>query len=373
MNDIDSEQVHHFSKELSRDLGKVLSRFIDDMILGICRSRSLRLTMIARALDEDISLHATHKRLCRHLADHRLSAVIRPRLLQQATARLAPNGMILLHPIMLHKTWARNMDFMAEGDEVGDDLTCKLWDAIGCNLESNLVTPIAQAIWSARALQDYGIPENRVMLDHVGDITSATDHRALLVAGRSLDRRDVLIPWTEGGQVRYMVRQRPSSVLLHKRRSLTVAELEQQCEMPFGKMMFKYPDGMSLQGFMHVGTLSVRLPECPSRPLNLLVVKSHDVTWTMLTTEPLRRNRDVLFSATSIFFRIFEMARMSHRLVQELNYSDVRVLSFPRIKNLLLLATAATQFMARQNGLQLETQMQANPSQASVHGEFVPT
>ena len=43
-------------------IGKVAARFVEDMILGMLLARSVRLTEIARALDEPIPLHSTHKR-----------------------------------------------------------------------------------------------------------------------------------------------------------------------------------------------------------------------------------------------------------------------------------------------------------------------
>ena len=47
---------------LTSRIGKVAGRFVEDMILGMLLARSVRLTEIARALDEPIPLHSTHKR-----------------------------------------------------------------------------------------------------------------------------------------------------------------------------------------------------------------------------------------------------------------------------------------------------------------------
>jgi hypothetical protein len=55
--------------ELCTELGKVASRFVEEMIYGISGSGSVVLTRIARALEEEISLHDTHKRLSRNLGN----------------------------------------------------------------------------------------------------------------------------------------------------------------------------------------------------------------------------------------------------------------------------------------------------------------
>ncbi|MCF8069334.1 MAG: hypothetical protein K9L30_12180 [Desulfobacterales bacterium] len=57
------QQIHYFSGELCFGMSKVGSRFIEEAILGISSSGSVRLTQIGRALEEKIPLHATHKRL----------------------------------------------------------------------------------------------------------------------------------------------------------------------------------------------------------------------------------------------------------------------------------------------------------------------
>jgi len=57
------QQIHYFSGELWHGMGAVASRFVEEAVFGISASGSVRLTQIARALEETIALHATHKRL----------------------------------------------------------------------------------------------------------------------------------------------------------------------------------------------------------------------------------------------------------------------------------------------------------------------
>ncbi len=61
------QQIHKFSGELCTSTGKVSSRFIEEVIFGLSAGGSVRLTEIARSLEETIPLHATHKRLSRNL------------------------------------------------------------------------------------------------------------------------------------------------------------------------------------------------------------------------------------------------------------------------------------------------------------------
>jgi len=61
------EQIHHFSGKLCSGLGKVGSRFVEEMIYGIQARGSVRLSEIGRALDERITLKKSVDRLSRNL------------------------------------------------------------------------------------------------------------------------------------------------------------------------------------------------------------------------------------------------------------------------------------------------------------------
>ena len=71
------EQIHRFSGELCTGLGKVVSRFVEEMVFGISASGSVVLTRIARSLEEGISLHDTHKRLSRNLGKVGIGGLVR--------------------------------------------------------------------------------------------------------------------------------------------------------------------------------------------------------------------------------------------------------------------------------------------------------
>ncbi len=87
------QQIHNFSGELCKGMGKVASRFVEEAVYGLSASGSVRLTEIGRSLDEDIPLHATHKRLSRNLADRTLGSRIEQNVLRLGAGRISP----LLH------------------------------------------------------------------------------------------------------------------------------------------------------------------------------------------------------------------------------------------------------------------------------------
>ena len=96
--------IRSFSAQLSRGLDRVAARFIQQMIVGIHRARSVHLTDIARSLGEDVELHATHKRLSRNLSRQGLTEFISSALLQRAAQDVTPDKILVVCYYDLPKT-----------------------------------------------------------------------------------------------------------------------------------------------------------------------------------------------------------------------------------------------------------------------------
>lgn len=66
-------------------------------------SGSVRLTEVAKSLEEDIALHATHKRLSRNLADTTLASSIEERVLQLGAKHITEKTLLIVAPTDLQK------------------------------------------------------------------------------------------------------------------------------------------------------------------------------------------------------------------------------------------------------------------------------
>ena len=55
------EQIHGFSGILSQALGKVEKRFVNEMIYGIQTRQSVKLSEIARSLNENVAPEESHR------------------------------------------------------------------------------------------------------------------------------------------------------------------------------------------------------------------------------------------------------------------------------------------------------------------------
>ncbi len=355
-----------FIEEISTGLRKVSTRFVKEFILGVLGSQSLKLTDISHVLQEDIFLHATQKRLSRNLGDPEISLFVGGKILELAGRRIKKDSLILIHPIKLQKKYAKSMEYMSsiESDQnVTVDTECHLWDVVNCELETEILTPVLLTPWSSNNLE---ITEEESVQLLTEKVRAASKGNGLLVTGRSGDKRDILVSWVGDETSRFLIRQRDSSVLMYNKRPYTVYELVQMCDTPYGKTIFKYlpdsdfseygfPGTHELDVFIHFGFLPVRLPEKADRPLSLLVIKSEfGEPEAYLTTEPLRRNRNVLSDMLQACFKINRIGRANRESLLNYDFDDVRVLSFVRLKNMLTLIQAASYFSATRQKLTLD-------------------
>ena len=354
---------------LCEGLNKIDTRFVQEAIYGITSSGSVRLSAIAGALAESIPLHATHKRLSRNLGHERIGGILSENLLQLSRSLIGSGSILVLASADLEKRYAQSMAFLGEieGSERRGYQMCEITAAGDLNTDwlseeypAPDLVPIAQTFWSTSEPGYEDDAQN--ILGLASKVFDATSYLGLLIASRKYDRRDLLVPWTENSEMRYVVRQRRDSELLYRSSSRTVRELVDQCTTPYGATVFLLQGNDETGLFIHCGFVPVRLPESPDRPLYLIVVKGlPGEDGALLTTEPMRKNRTVIQSVLERYFESFSVTQTSRMMKDDYPFSDVRVLTYDRLQNMAALLQVATYFdcfwpagRATQKGLRFE-------------------
>lgn len=342
------QQIHKFSGELCTDMGRVTSRFVEETIFGLSASGSVRLTEIARSLEEEIALHATHKRLSRNLADKALASHIEKKVLQLGAKRVTEKTLLIVDPTDLQKKYAKKMQYLATVRDASEKTIGKgywMCDVVGCEVGSNEITPLAQELWSQNA-PDF-TSENEQILSLVKRVRQATDYQGILVYDRGGDRREFLIPWTKDSSCHYLVRQRGDRNLLYRGKLQSGLSLAGLCNTPYSATIIKEKKGEEKTYSIEFGFVPVRLPEWPERSLWLVVVKGFGKTPLMLlTTEPMRRNRKVLWWAVEAYITRWRVEETIRFIKQSYDIEDIRVLTYDRLRNMTVLVLAASYFAA---------------------------
>lgn len=342
------EQMHHFSGELCTGLGKVASRFVEEMIYGIQARGSVRLTEVARALAEPITMHKTHDRLSRNLANPAIRAEVGSKVLEMGACRVRSDTLLIVDPSDVTKKYAEKMEYLAtvrDGSEKVLGQGYWFCPVVAAEVGSAEITPLAIGLWSSQA-PDF-ISENDELLCLVRQVLAATGHRGILVLDRGGDRGELYDEWALNEAASFIIRQRGDRHLLYKGRKKPTLELAEACKTPYAETVIKEKDGNEKTYFIQFGYLPVRLPEHPRRELWLVVVKGFGKTPLMLlTTEPMRRRRDRLWWAVQAYLTRWRVEDTIRFIKQSYRLEDVRVMTYQRLRNMAALVLAGAYFTA---------------------------
>jgi hypothetical protein len=99
-------QLTKFTLELGQTLSRPQQRFVGQMLYGIQASQDVKLSNIARSLQEQIPLIKTEDRLSRNLKAKTLEAELATQLAKMAGARIQSNTVLCLDLSDIRKEYA---------------------------------------------------------------------------------------------------------------------------------------------------------------------------------------------------------------------------------------------------------------------------
>ena len=151
-------QLTKFSLELSEGLPRPSRKFIQQMLYGIQASQDVKLSSIARSLQETIPLIKTEDRLSRNLAEEELEIHLAERVTRLGSRRVGYDTVLSLDLSDIRKEYARKMEYL---DRVWDGSTGEvhagywLCEVTGVEVRSSEIVPLYQKLYSSEA-PDYG-------------------------------------------------------------------------------------------------------------------------------------------------------------------------------------------------------------------------
>lgn len=381
-------------------LGKVATRFVGDMVRGMLASDSVRLTRIAAGLGEPIALHATHKRISRNLAKRQTGLTVAANLLATGAELITPDALLVVDTFDLAKPFSRHMEYLgvaagsssalapASGGETpslaGQPAyrVCEIfgWDSQagpmpafaapadapppGVGAGNRLViAPLAQALWSNRAPDYRG--EAAEVLPLIDRVAEACGTRGVFALDAA--HSEVLAALVGRPQARFLLRLPQQVELLRSGRSASAGEIARSCRTPYGITVYKRQGDFDEGIFIHFGFAAVRHPRHPERPLWLIVVKGltgGEDRWDpllVLTNEPMRRSRKVLWRPVWSFLHYWDAVLTNQQIRRRFDLEDVRVLGYDSLRNIGTLIQAAAFVAAQWPGAPLAQSMSLQP------------
>lgn len=342
-------QISRFSGELCRGMGKIQSRFVGEAIYGIQARGSVRLSEIGRSLSETTSLKKRIDRLSRNLGRPGLDRDIGAAVLAQGADLVKQDTLLILDPTDITKKYAKKMELLAkvrDGSEKEIGLGYWVDTVVAADVDSSEIIPLVHSLYSQDAA-DF-MSENRELLNVIEKVHSATSSRGVFVIDRGGDRGvlyDGLLK--KEAPLRFIIRQRGDRLVLDGSRLRQTLELAQSCKTPYQEMVIKEKDGKEKVYLVQFGFRRVRLPAHPDKPLWLVVVKGlGDNPLMLLTTEPMRRNRAVVWWVVKAYLTRWRVEETIRFIKESYNLEDIRVLTYQRLKNMAALVLAACFFAA---------------------------
>ncbi|MDA9371524.1 hypothetical protein N9R09_00295 [Porticoccaceae bacterium] len=348
------------SSQFGPELGCIASKFVQDMLRGIHRTRSVNLTYIAKELGEPIRLHATHKRLSRNLENPFLADQLSDRLLKMSASHVRPETRLIVHMSTLSRKYARKVEYLSN---VGDGLNSgfKFCEILASNPDSDIYTPLHTRVWSDQV--PGFISDADEIKKTIGRVLGATGNTGMVyIDDVTLQNVGLLCPIMQEPSVKFVVSPELGMELIHKNKHCKLDALAKTVETSYGKILFKLiPEGIAgaskntdMDLFMHAGALAVKLPEC-NRNLRLISIKTKsrflgETLTPLVTSETNLRSRKMLMGLVESWLSVQDV-RLTHAALRKRFEPDsFRVLTYNRLKLLMILLQTVLQYESSKGG-----------------------
>ena len=341
-------QLTKFSSQLCAGLSKPLERFVGQMLFGIQASQDVKLSNIARRLKEDIPLIKTEDRLSRNLKAVELEAELTSQLAKMASQRVDANTVLCLDLSDIRKEYAKKMEYLAPvRDGSSGEVHAGYWlcDVTGAEVNGSEIVPLYQKLYSAEAEGFVG--ENAEVLAGVDLVRTYTQGRGIWTVDRGGDRKKLLEPLLDRHE-RFVIRSTGRRFVIDRKNVRgSVAELGAKCRLRHQARIVKIEEGQEKTYNLRYGVEPIRLVGRPER-LSLVVVAGFGEDPMLLLTNALDGTRDSqsLWWIARIYLTRWKIEETFRFIKQSYNLEDIRVMKYRRLKNLVVLVTAAAYFAA---------------------------
>ena len=341
------DKVTRFSGELCKNFGKTSTRFVTESVYGILVSQSVVLTKMGRTLEKDVALKKIEERFCRQLAKPVLWDNIQRGLLSEAATRVNPDTLLVLDPSDIQKKYAKRMEHLAYVRDGSADVIGTGYWTIHVNateLNQQQVTPLYQSLHSQEA-PDFG-SQNKQILEAIHMVSKHIQKRGIWVIDRGGDR-NVLYHKLLKESYRFIIRQKGDRKILYGKTLIKTQQIALTCPSLYNDTIVRMKDGRERVYHIEYGYRKVRLPENPFNDLWLLVVRGIGKRPMMiLTTEPLRKNRQVLKDMFLSYIKRWSIEETIRFIKQTYDLEDIRVLRYVCLQNMMALLLLVFYFLA---------------------------
>ena len=346
------DQVARFSAKVSVGLKRPAQKLIGQMLFGILAAKDIKLSNIARSLQEEIRLSKTETRLSRNVKARDIAEPVTRALIHDGEPWIKDDTVLAIDISDIAKQYARKMEYLAtvrDGSAQGE-LTKGYWllGVVGADVRGDRLTPLLMELYSQKA--DDFESENTQILSAIDRVRSVVNGRGIWAIDRGGDRGRLL----DGLLVRscrFVVRLVGDRNLRDGRgkvgNSLRMANgvrCSEQVEI------VTEDQGVSKRHRLRIGRKSVKLPK-REEWLTLVVIRGFgEKPMLLLTNAEDQSNRAIL----EIYLTRWKIEESYRFLKSSYHVEDIRVRSYTGLRNVVALLMAAFYFLAVVLGTRFE-------------------
>jgi len=347
-------QITRFTHKISGDYKKPVRKWMIQMLYGIQASKDVKLSNIARSLNEEIALIKTENRLSRNLGRMDLTESINGKLIAEGGKRIQEESVIALDVSDLDKPYAERMEYLAwvrDGSK-GEAKSKGYWliDVLGADVEGEDLIPLYGELYSQEA--DDFKSENCQILNAIDRVMGGMGLKGIWAVDRGGDRSRLFKGFFER-KLRFVVRLvGDRDLILKDGQKKNALKIAWGCHCPHQRELTIRKDGEIKKKTISVGQMKVKLP-FSEKPLVLVVVKGFGEKPMMLLTNVVIKSQGGM-RILEIYLTRWKCEESYRFIKQAYNLEDVRVLSYIALRNMMVLVQAVFYFVSAELGKKLK-------------------
>lgn len=214
---------------------KTARRFCLESLYGIITRQSLRLSEIARSLNEKIAMIKTENRLSRQASRKGLADIVTEFVIEQGARRIQDDSLLIVDPSDIAKPYAEKMEYLARvRDGSKKELADGYWlcQIVGVECGGQEIVPLVNHLWSQNAPGFRS--ENAEIRRWVKRVARATKKRGIWVMDRGGDRKrlyEAFLRWN----LQFLIRLVGNRDLICGGRKRLAREIAQHCPLPYAE------------------------------------------------------------------------------------------------------------------------------------------
>lgn len=354
------EQLNKFITRVLPDAGKIGNRFIREMCYGILKSGDVKTTNIARALEEDLDISDTVKRLYNNNSGHDYSKMIESAMATSYHRAFDEDTVVAIDHTDITKPYAEkmeNLSIVRDGDKGDYGNGYKHVVVTASQLGADNPVVIANSIWSKKDKLDEAKTITQKTLSIIGSIRDGLGAKGVRVCDRYFDSKHYFREF-DGHDEEYVVRAKINRNLLRVENGkavpgkVNIVTLEKGCKTRFSIRMRYWKNGeWKPAKTVMVGCRKVFLP-CLNKIVTMVVIKGFGkLPMMLLTNIKIGQSNHLLMERILKIYRARWICEEFIRFVKcEYSMEDIRCLKYQALKNTLGFLLLVTNFISKHIG-----------------------